>query len=69
MCFYKVYVHNYIGVQKFSKVSVSIAAETIVGIGPFSDIVFAVTLEDGMLYYVEYYCVYIILHTLPLLIY
>jgi receptor-type tyrosine-protein phosphatase Q len=34
------------GVQKFSKVSVSIAAETIVGIGPFSDIVFAVTLED-----------------------
>ena len=34
--------------QKFSKVSVSIAAETIVGIGPFSDPVFAVTLEDGM---------------------
>ena len=29
-------------------VSVSIAAETTVGIGPFSDPVFAVTLEDGM---------------------
>ena len=27
----------------------SIAAETIVGIGPFSDVVFAVTLEDGMI--------------------
>jgi hypothetical protein len=34
------------GVQKFSKVSVNIAAKTAVGIGPFSDTVFAVTLED-----------------------
>ena len=36
--------------QKFSKVSVNIAAETAVGIGPFSDTIFTVTLEDGMIF-------------------
>ena len=34
--------------KKFSKVSVSVAAETVIGVGPFSNTVFAVTLEDGM---------------------
>lgn len=36
--------------QTFSKVSVNVAAETAVGIGPFSDTIFTVTLEDGMIF-------------------
>ena len=35
------------GVQKYSNVSVKVAAETSVGAGPFSDEVSATTSEDG----------------------
>ena len=39
-----------IGVQKYSTVSVRIAAETYVGVGPYSDIVSALTDEDSKTY-------------------
>ena len=35
-----------LGVQKYSTVSVQIAAETIVGVGPLSDVVSNMTFQD-----------------------
>lgn len=52
----------YTGVQKYSKVSVQIAAETSVGVGPFSDPVSALTDQDckthGLSYWLDNACLF-----------